>query len=94
MISESARNFCVGDKQNDQEKWYNHVAVTKAIRISILGEKETIRDKTQMGATLIYVLFKVAICLHLSPNNRARSLSTPMAIIVIIDAPDNAELAM
>ena len=46
-----------------------------------------------MVAAMIYVHFKVTVCLHLSPNNRARSLSTLMAI-VIKDPPHNAQLAM
>ena len=44
-----------------------------------------------MVATMIYVRFKVTICLYLRPNNRARSLSTLMAVIVIKDVKNNAE---
>ena len=47
-----------------------------------------------MVATMIYVRFKVTICLYLSPNNRARSLYTLMAVIVIKDAKNNAEPVM
>ena len=47
-----------------------------------------------MVATMIYVRFKVTICLYLSPNNMARSLYTLMAVIVIKDAKNNAEPVM
>ena len=56
--------------------------------------QEETRDKTQMVATMIYVRFKVTICLYLSPNNMARSLCTLMAVIVIKDAKNNAEPVM
>ena len=36
-----------------------------------------------------YVRFKVTVCLYLSPNIRARSLSTLMAVIVDKDTPHN-----
>ena len=38
---------------------------------------------------MTYVRFRVTICLYLSPNNRARSLSTLMAAIVNKDIKDN-----
>ena len=40
-------------------------------------------------ATMRYVRFKVTVCLYLSPNIRARSLSTLMAVIVDKDTPHN-----
>ena len=66
----------------------------KVIRSSSKAHKEETRDKIQMVATMIYVRFKVTICLYLSPNNRARSLYTLMAVIVIKDAKNNAEPVM
>ena len=45
--------------------------------------KEATRLKTQKVVKIIYVRFKVTICLYLSPNITARSLSTLMAVIVI-----------
>ena len=66
----------------------------KAIRSSSKAHKEETRDKIQMVATMIYVRFKVTICLYLSPNNRARSLSTLVAVIVIKDAKNHAEPVM
>ncbi|RMX61414.1 hypothetical protein pdam_00017414, partial [Pocillopora damicornis] len=47
-------------------------------------------DKTQTAAKIILVRFKVTFVLYLSPNNRARSLSTVMAVIVPKDTPHNA----
>ena len=44
----------------------------------------------QKVAIMTYVSFKVTFCLYLSPNNRARSLSTLMAVIVDKDTPHNA----
>ena len=46
-------------------------------------------EKTQKMATMRYVRFKVTVCVYLSPNNRARSLSTLMAEIVDKDTPHN-----
>ena len=46
-------------------------------------------EKTQKMATMRYVRFKVTVCLYLSPNIRARSLSTLMAVIVDKDTPHN-----
>ena len=40
---------------------------------------EPSKEKTQEAITATYVRFKVTTCLCLSPNNRARSLSTLMA---------------
>ena len=51
-------------------------------------------DKIQNVAVMMYVRFKVAICLYLIPNNRARSLSTLMAVNVNKDTPHNAWLDM
>ena len=45
---------------------------------------------TQKVATMKYVCFKVTICLYLSPDIRARSLSTLMAAIVNEDTEGNA----
>jgi len=38
--------------------------------------------KTQKNAVATYVLFKVTTCLYLSPNKRARNLSTLIAVNV------------
>ena len=43
----------------------------------------------QRVTAMTYVRFKVTVCLYLSPNNRARSLSTLMAAIVNKDIKDN-----
>ena len=43
----------------------------------------------QRVTTMTYVRFRVTICLYLSPNNKARSLSTLMAATVIKDIKDN-----
>ena len=66
----------------------------KVIQSSSKVHNEETRDKIQMVATMIYVRFKVTICLYLSPNNRARSLSTLVAVIVIKDAKNHAEPVM
>ena len=48
-------------------------------------------DKIQKVVVMIYVHFKVIICLYLVPNNKAaRSLSTLMAVNVNNDTPHNA----
>ena len=39
-------------------------------------------EKTHIAVTAIYALRDVTICLYLSPNNRARSLSTLIAVSV------------
>ena len=45
-------------------------------------------DKIQKVVVMIYVRFKVIICLYLVPNNKAaRSLSTLMAVNVNNDTP-------
>ena len=47
--------------------------------------------KIQKVVVMIYVRFKVIICLYLVPNNKdARSLSTLMAVNVNKDTPHNA----
>ena len=66
----------------------------KVIRSSSKAHKEETRDKIQMVATMIYVRFKVTICLYLSPNNRARCLSTLIALIVIKGTKNNTEPVM
>ena len=50
--------------------------------------------KIQKVAVTIHVRFKVTICLYLIPNNKARSLSTLIAVSVNKDTPHNAKLAM
>ena len=47
-------------------------------------------DKIQIVVIMIYMRFKVTVCLYLIPNNRARSLSTLMAVNVNKDTPHNA----
>ena len=47
-------------------------------------------EKIQKVVVMIYMRFKVTICLYLIPNNRARSLSTLMAVNVNKDTPHNA----
>ena len=51
-------------------------------------------EKIQKVVVMIYMRFKVTICLYLIPNNRARSLSTLMAVNVNKDTPHNATLDM
>ena len=48
---------------------------------------ETTATITQVVITIAYVRPKVTTCLYLSPNNRARSLSTLMAVRVETDTP-------
>ena len=48
---------------------------------------EQILHTRQKVITITYVRFKVTTCLYLNPNNRARSLSTLIAVIVIADTP-------
>ena len=51
--------------------------------------------KIQKVAVTIHERFKVAICLCLIPKNRARSLSTPMAVNINRDETEhNAKLNM
>ena len=47
-------------------------------------------DKILKVVVMICVRFKVIICLYLVPNNKARSLSTLMAVNVNKDTPHNA----
>ena len=42
-------------------------------------------EPTQRIVIVMYVLFKVTICLYLIPSNKARSLSTLIEVIVIKD---------
>jgi len=49
---------------------------------------ETTADISQNITTSTYVRLKVTTCLYLSPNNRARSLSTLIALIVSKDTED------
>ena len=44
-------------------------------------------DAIQETVTIRYIRFKVTTCLYLSPYNRARSLSTLMAVSVNKDTP-------
>ena len=52
------------------------------------------RHKAQTIAKIIYVRLKVTIFLYLSPNNRARSRSTLIAVNVDKDTEHNAWLDM
>ena len=55
----------------------------------------TAMGKIQKVAVTIHERFKVAICLCLIPKNRARSLSTPMAVNINRDETEhNAKLDM
>ena len=42
-------------------------------------------EKNQKAKAIIHVLLKVTSCLYLSPSNKARSLSTLIAVEVNID---------
>ena len=66
----------------------------KVIQSSSKARKEKTRAKIQMVAKMIYVRFKVTVCLYHSPNNRARCLSTLMAVIVIKGTKNNTEPVM
>ena len=66
----------------------------KIIRRLNIAHKEATIIKAQKVVTIIYVRFKVTICLYLSPNIRARNLSTLMAVIVIKDTEYNTEPVM
>ena len=48
-------------------------------------------DKSQKPKAIIYVLLKVTTCLYLSPSNKARSLSTLIAVEVDKDTPHKVE---
>ena len=62
------------------------------IRRLTIAHKEATIVKAQKVVTIIN--FKVTICLYLSPNIRARSMSTLMAVIVIKDTEYNTEPVM
>ena len=57
----------------------------RAIRGSNVRYRVVTTVIIQRVTTMTYVRFKVTICLYLSPNNKAKSLSTLMAAIVIKD---------
>ena len=61
------------------------------IRICETENDAAATDKIQKVVVMIYMRFKVTICLYLIPNNRARSLSTLMAVNVNKDTPHNAK---
>ena len=80
---------------------YEAIEITEHNAITIILYQRIIRecemeidpaatDKIQNVAVMMYVRFKVTICLYLIPNNRARSLSTLMAVNVNKDTPHNA----
>ena len=48
-------------------------------------------DKSQTVVTATYVRFKVTTCSYLSPRNKARSLSTLIAVNVIKETPPSVE---
>ena len=54
-----------------------------------MNSKAPTPETTQKVATTIYMRFKVTVCLYRSPNNSARSLSTPMAVNVNKDTIPN-----
>ena len=51
-------------------------------------------DVIQKIAVMIYIGFNVTICLYLSLNDKARSLSTLMAIIVNVETPNDTKLVI
>ena len=61
----------------------------RAIRGSNAWHRVATTVIIQRVTTMTYVRFRVTICLYLSPNNKARSLSTLMAATVIKDIKDN-----
>ena len=80
---------------------YEAVEITEHNGITIILYRRVIRvcemeidpaatDKIQNVAVMIHVRFRVTVCLYLIPNNRARSLSTLMAVNVNKDTPHNA----
>ena len=73
------------NRQHEMTIRPNQGAIRESNTLHRVATKVTI----QRVATMIYVRFKVTICLYLSPNNRARSLSTLMAAIVNKDVRDN-----
>ena len=50
-------------------------------------------DTTQKMTIIAYVRFKVTTCLYLKLNNRAKSLSTLIAVIVNRETEDRGRLA-
>ena len=60
------------------------------IRVCKMENDPAATDKILKVVVMIYVRFKVIICLYLVPNNKARSLSTLMAVNVNKDTPHNA----
>ena len=79
---------------------YEAIEITEHEGITIILYKRVIRkcemeidpaatDKVQKVAVMIYIRFKVTICLYLIPNNRARSLSTLIAVNVDKDTEHN-----
>ena len=66
----------------------------RVIRVCETDNDAAATEKIQNVAVIIHVRFKVTICLYLIPNNRARSLSTLMAVNVNKDTPHNAKLDM
>ena len=59
------------------------------IRVCEMEIDPAATDKIQNVAVMIHVRFRVTVCLYLIPNNRARSLSTLMAVKVNKDTPHN-----
>ena len=59
------------------------------IRVCEMEIDPAATDKIQNVAVMIHVRFRVTACLYLIPNNRARSLSTLMAVKVNKDTPHN-----
>jgi len=75
------------------------IEVTKQSDITIPIDHKIIRgfqkyvvEKTAVIAaqviTVVYVRLRVTTCLYLSPNNRARSLSTLIAVSITRDNPE------
>ena len=61
------------------------------IRVCKMENDPAATDKIQKVVVMIYVRFKIIICLYLVPTNKAaRSLSTLMAVNVNKDTPHNA----
>ena len=73
------------NRQHEMTIRPNQGAIRESNTLHRVATKVTIQRVT----TMIYVRFKVTICLYLSPNNRARSLSTLMAAIVNKDIKHN-----
>ena len=60
------------------------------IRVCKMENDPAATDKILKVVVMIHVRFQVIICLYLVPNNKARSLSTLMAVNVNKDTPHNA----